>query len=160
MKGPHVKQIQNYACHCLGLKSCFQQPGDGREHPQIPAHDLVWGVVMGRILRIPSFLRLEWLVHSPVRAELGIAKPFGDDAPAYGTQRMDPEATRLALAAALHQAKRNKAFENSRFIGLARDGTGAGHTYKEPCPLCDPIIDLCKKKECNNRGRSLHLCPD
>jgi hypothetical protein len=54
---------------------------------------------------------------------------------------MDPETTRLALAAALHQAKRNKAFENSRFIGLALDGTGAGRTYKEPCPLCDPIKD-------------------
>jgi hypothetical protein len=54
---------------------------------------------------------------------------------------MDPETTRVALAAALHQAKRNKAFENSRFIGLALDGTGAGRTYKEPCPLCDPIKD-------------------
>src|SRR5260370_14669462 len=41
----------------------------------------------------------------------------------------------------LHQAKRNKAFENSRFLGLALDGTGAGRTYKEPCPLCDPIKD-------------------
>ena len=35
------------------------------------------------------------------------------------TERMDPETTRLALAVALHQAKRNKAFENSRRIGLA-----------------------------------------
>ena len=51
---------------------------------------------------------------------------------------MDPETTRVALAAALHQAKRNKAFENSRFIGLALDGTGAGQPDKEPCPLCDP----------------------
>jgi hypothetical protein len=141
LRGPHVKQIQNYACHCLGLKSYFQQPGDGREHPQIRAHDLVWGVVLGRILRIPSFLRLEWLVHSQVRAELGIAKPFGDDALAYCTERMDAEATRWALTAALHQAKRNKAFENSHFIGLALDGTGAGRTYKEPCPQCDPIKD-------------------
>jgi Transposase DDE domain len=96
---------------------------------------------MGRILRMPSFLRLEWLVHSPVRAELGIAKPFGDDALAYCTERMDAETTRVALAATLHQAKRNKAFENSRFIGLALDGTGAGRTYKEPCALCDPIQD-------------------
>jgi hypothetical protein len=141
LKGPHARQIRNYANHCLGLKSYFQQPGDGRTQPYIPARDLVWAVVMGRILRIPSFLRLEWLVHSPVRAELGIATPFGDDALAYCTERMDPETTRLALAAALHQAKRNKAFENSRFIGLAVDGTGAGHTYKEPCPLCDPIKD-------------------
>lgn len=141
MKGPHARQIQNYACHCLGLKAWFRNPGDGRVHPHIPAADLVWTMVMGRILRIPSFLRLEWLVHSPVRAELGITAPFGDDALAYCTERMDPEATRVALASALHQAKRNKAFENSRFIGLAVDGTGAGRTYKDACPLCDPVKD-------------------
>lgn len=141
MKGPHVRQIQNYAHHCLGLKSYFQKPGDGRTYPQIPASDLVWSVVIGRILREPSFLRLEWLAHSPVRAELGLQRPFGDDALAYCTERMHPETTRAALAAALHQAKRNKAFENSRFLGLALDGTGAGRTYKDPCPLCDPIKD-------------------
>lgn len=141
MKGPHVRQIQNYADHCLGLKSYFQRPGDARAHPHIPARDLVWAVVIGRILRVLSFLRLEWLAHTPVRAELGIEGQFGDDALAYCTERMDPERTRVALAAALHQAKRNKAFENSRFIGLALDGTGAGRTYKEPCPLCDPIVD-------------------
>ena len=141
LKGPHARQIQNYACHCLALKSYFQQPGDGRAHPHIPAGDMVWTVVMGRILRVTSFLRLEWLVHSPARPGLGVKAPFGDDALAYCTERMDPETTRLALAAALRQAKRNKAFENSRFIGLALDGTGAGRTYKEPCPLCDPVID-------------------
>jgi len=141
LRGPHVKQIQNYARHCLGLKSYFQRPGDGRLHPHIPACDLVWAVVIGHVLRVPSFLRLEWLAHSPVRTELGIQSQFGDDALAYCTARMDPEATRVALAAALHQAKRNKAFENSRFIGLAVDGTGAGRTYKEPCRLCDPIKD-------------------
>jgi hypothetical protein len=31
--------------------------------------------------------------------------------------------------------------KNSRFIGLALDGTGAGRTYKEPCSLCGPIRD-------------------
>ena len=141
MKGPHARQIQNYACHCLGLKSYFQHPGDGRAQPRIPAGDMLWAVVMGRILRVPSFLRLEWLVHSPVRAELGVRTPFGDDALAYCTERMDPEVTRVALAAVLRQAKRNKAFENSRFIGLALDGTGAGRTYKNPCPLCVPVKD-------------------
>jgi hypothetical protein len=141
LKGPHVKQIQNYACHCLGLKSYFQRPGDGRAHPRIRARDVVWAVVIGHILRIASFLRLEWLAHSPVRAELGIQSQFGDDALAYCTERLDPETTRLALAQALHQAKRNKTFENSRFIGLALDGTGAGRTSQEPCPLCDPIQD-------------------
>jgi hypothetical protein len=133
--------MQNYACHSLALKSYFQQPGDGRTQSYIPASDIVWAVVMGHILRVNSFLRLEWLVHSPARAGLSVKTPFGDDALAYCTERMDPETTRLALAGALHQAKRNKAFENSRFIGLALDGTGAGRTYKEPCPLCDPVKD-------------------
>jgi hypothetical protein len=123
------------------LKSYFQQPGDGRAHPHISASDIVWAIVMSRILRVTSFLRLEWLVHSPARAGLSVQAPFGDDALAYCTERMDPETTRLALVGALHQAKRNKAFENSRFIGLALDGTGAGRTYKEPCPLCDPVKD-------------------
>lgn len=141
MTGPHARQIQNYACHCLGLKSYFQQPGDGRVHPHISAFDIVWAVVIGRILRVTSFLRLEWLMHSAARAGCGVKVPFGDDVLAYCTERMEPETTRLALAAALHQAKRNKAFENSRFIGLALDGTGAGRTYKEPCALCDPVKD-------------------
>ena len=101
------------------MKNYFQQPGDGRTQPHIPATDIVWAVVMSRILRITSFLRLEWLVHSAARIGLGVRAAFGDDALAYCTERMNPESTRLALAAALHQAKRNKAFENSRFIGLA-----------------------------------------
>ncbi len=141
MKGPHVQHIHNYACHCLGLKSYFQRPGDSRAHPRVCARDVVWAVVIGHILRLASFLRLEWLAHSPVCTELGLRGRFGDDTLAYCTERMDPETTRVALAAVLRQAKRNKAFENSRFIGLALDGTGAGRTYKEPCPLCDPVQD-------------------
>ena len=121
LKGPHAGHVQNYACHCLGLKSYFQQSGDGRAHPHIPASDIVWTVVMGRILRVPSFLRLEWLVHSPARAGLGVKVSFGDDTLAYCTERMVPETTRRALAAALHQAKRNKAFAKQP---LHRPGVG------------------------------------
>jgi hypothetical protein len=97
--------------------------------------------VIARILRVLSFFRLDWLAHSAARAQLGIVAPFGDDALAYCSELMDPETTRVALAAALHQAKRNKAFESSRCIGLAVDGAGAWRTYKGPCPLCDPIKD-------------------
>jgi hypothetical protein len=135
----------------VGLKSYFQRPGDGRVRPHIPARHLVWAVVIGHVLRVVSFLRLEWLAHSPVRAESGIKRQFGDDALAYCSERMDPEATRLALASALHQAKRNKAFENSRFIGLALDGTGAGCTHKEPCRLCDPVPSGRERRSASRR---------
>ena len=57
-------------CHALGLKSYFQHPGDRRAHPHISAADIVWAIVMSRILRVTGFLRLEWLVHSPARTGL------------------------------------------------------------------------------------------
>jgi hypothetical protein len=40
----------------------FRQPGDGSAYPHRSASDLIWAVVMGRILRVTSFLRLVWLV--------------------------------------------------------------------------------------------------
>jgi len=141
MKGPSAQAVRNYASHCVGLKSYLKHPGDGRPQPQIPAPDLLWGLLISTILRVSSSHHLEWLVHSPARTGLGVGRPFGDDALAYFIQRLDPEGTRGALAAALKQAKRNKAFENSPRIGLALDGTGAGRTYKPPCPLCHPVKD-------------------
>ena len=95
LTGPQASHIQNYACHCLALKAYFRQPGDGRIQPYIPASDIVWSVVMSRILRVTSFLRLERLLHSPGRAGIGVKAPFGDDALAYCAERMDPETTPL-----------------------------------------------------------------
>jgi hypothetical protein len=40
--------------------------------------------------------------------------------------RLDPAPTRAALAAVLRRAKRNKAFEDCRFVGLVVDGTTGG----------------------------------
>jgi hypothetical protein len=141
MKGPSGQGVQNYASYCLGLKSYLQHPGHGRPPPEIPARELVWGLLISNILRVSSFHRLEWLVHSPARRGLGGGRQFGDDALAYFTERLNPEVSRGALAATLKQTKRNQAFENRPRIGLALDGTGAGRTYKQPCSLCHPVKD-------------------
>ena len=37
---------------------------------------------------------------------------------AYFTERLDPAMTRQAAVTAVHQAKRHKAFDDCRFIGL------------------------------------------
>jgi hypothetical protein len=141
VKAPSPQHIRHYAAYCLGLKSYLKKPGDGRHHPSIAAAPLLWAILMGYILRLCSFARLEWLAHSPARAGLGLSQAFSDDTLAYFTERLDAHTTRLALAQTLRQAKRNKAFENSRFIGLAIDGTGAGYTCKSPCLLCHPVKD-------------------
>jgi len=41
----------------------------------------------------------------------------------------------------VRRAKRNKAFDNSPFIGLALDGTGAGRSEQARCALCHPVRD-------------------
>jgi hypothetical protein len=60
----------------------------------------------------------------------------GWDTLAYFTGRLDPKCTRDALVRLLRRAKRNKAFENSRSIGLAVDGSGVGRSRKRKCRLC------------------------
>jgi len=141
VSGPSVLKIFQYAAHCLGLKRYFQRPGDGRRRPRIPAQALVWSLLIAHLLRASSYLRVEWLVRSPARPGLGVGTAFGDDALAYFTERLDAEHTRTALGSALQHAKRNKVFDHTRFIGLALDGTGAGRTQKQACPLCHPIKD-------------------
>ena len=85
-----------------------------------------------------TFAAIEGLVGSPARRNLSVSRSFGDDALGYFTARLDPAPTRAALAAVLHRAKRNKAFEDCRFVGLAIDGTTGGRRRKKGCPLCRP----------------------
>lgn len=58
---------------------------------------------------------------------------------------MDPEATRSALVDVLHRAKRNKAFQEDPYIGLAIDGTTVGRCGQSSCSLCRPYRNA--KKE-------------
>lgn len=102
---------------------------------------LLWALLVGHVLREWTFHGLEALVRSPARRVLGVGRSFGDDALAYFTERLDPGPTRAALAATVRRAKRNKAFGKSGWIGLAIDGTGAGHCQVEGCALCHPLRD-------------------
>ena len=120
------------------MAAYFQCPGDGRRSHRIPAKDLLWSIVLGTLLRQVAFLALEALAGSTARPNLGVSRSFGDDALGYFTERLDPAPTRAALAAVLRRAKRNKAFERCRFVGLALDGTTAGRRRNQGCPLCRP----------------------
>ncbi|MFH1266257.1 MAG: transposase [Planctomycetota bacterium] len=88
---------------------------------------------------------MEQLVRSPVRRALCVSTNFGDDALGYFTERLDPAVTRGALFQTVRLAKRNKAFDNCRFLGLAIDGTSAGRSAKQECALCRPFRNA--KKE-------------
>jgi len=138
MKGPTPRRLQKYVARCLGLKAYLQSPGDGRMQPQIPAAALLWTLLMGQVLREWAFHALEALVRSRARRALGVGRAFGDDALAYFTERLAAAPTRAALAQAVRRAKRNKAFDHCRFLGLSVDGTTVGRCAQQACGWCRP----------------------
>ena len=116
-------------------------PSDGRVQPRIASSVLLWALLLGYILREHSFLAIEAWGRSAGRVDLGIGQRFGDDTLGYFTERLSPERTRQEAVSVLKRAKRNKAFDDCRYIGLAIDGTGAGHSRKARCRLCRPVRD-------------------
>jgi hypothetical protein len=110
MSGPTPRRLLHFVTRGLRLQKYLQDPGDGRRQPQIPAKALLWSLLIGQVLRACSFLSVERLVRSSARRALAVSRSFSDDALDYFTERFDPTVTRVALARALQQAKRNKAF--------------------------------------------------
>lgn len=130
---------------CLGLKPFFQDCGDGRVKPRKPAATLVWALLAGQWLRQISFFAIEQLVSDAGPRKLGLRTDFGDDTLSYFTERLDPARTRQSLVDTLHRAKRNKAFENSRSMGLAIDGTTVGRCREAGCEWCRPFRNAKKQ---------------
>jgi len=138
VKGPTPRRLHKYIAGCLHLKRYLRSPGDGRGEGRIPAATLLWALLMGALLRRAAFAAIEALVRSPARRALAVSRSFGDDALGYFTERLDLAVTRRAVVTAVRQAKRNKAFDNCPFIGLALDGTSTGRSRRKVCPLCRP----------------------
>jgi hypothetical protein len=138
MNGPSPRRLLHFVTRRLRLQQYLRDPGDGRRQPQIPAQLLLWGLLVGQVLRQYSFHAVEALVRSPARRNLPLSAAFSEDALGYFTERLDPGPTRQALLSLVRRAKRNKAFENCYRIGLAIDGTGAGWRTQQGCSLCRP----------------------
>jgi len=139
VREPSPRRLKNYAVKCLRLKSYLRSPGDGRTQGRIPGTALIWALLMGALLRRVAFAALEALVRSRARRALELSRSFGDDALSYFTERLNPSVTRQAVVTAVREAKRHKAFDDCRFIGLALDGTGAGRSQEKGCDWCRPV---------------------
>lgn len=70
---------------------------------------------------------------------MGVRTSFGDDVLGYLTERLDVNRLRSTAVGIVRQAKRNKAFDEYRWIGLALDGTGTGRSHEKKCDDCRPI---------------------
>jgi hypothetical protein len=132
------RHLLHYVTRRLRLRRYLKDAGDGRQQPQIPAQALLWALLIGQILRESSFHAVEALARSAARRTLCIATAFCDATLGYFTERLDPGPTRQALLSLIRGAKRNKAFDDCRWIGLAIDGTGAGWRSQQGCNFCRP----------------------
>jgi len=140
VKRSALERFRRYVFRGLRLEGYLGRPGDGRRRPRIAARDLLWSLLAGQMLRETSHHAVEALVRSPARRALGVARDFGDDTLSYFTERLAAEPLRAALAGVVRLAKRNKAFERARWIGLALDGTGAAAGVAHRCALCHPVV--------------------
>ena len=139
MRRVGIRPFLRHAARFASVRQYFRSPGDGRLRPQIPAAVLLRALLVTRLLRGESFLAVEAWVRSPARRGMGVRQSFGDDALAYFTERLEVGRLRSGIAGVVKQAKRNKAFQDSRWIGLALDGTGAGRSEKNRCADCRPV---------------------
>jgi hypothetical protein len=138
VKRPTLRGLRKSAAKYLDLKSYLQSPGDGRSEARLPAAALLGALLAGALLRRLTFAGIEALVRSSARRALPVWRRFGDDALGYFTERR-------AAVTAVRQAKRHKAFDDCRFIGLALNGTGAGRSREKGCRWCRPYRN--RKKE-------------
>ncbi len=138
---PTPRALLRLVLHHLGLQRYLDQPGDGRPQPAIPARVLLWAMLVGRVLRENSFYGMEQIVRLVGCRVLGLEQSFSNDALNYFVERFDPATSRSALIEVVRHAKRGKAFQDCRFIGLALDGTGAGRSQQSHCAWCRPIRD-------------------
>jgi hypothetical protein len=138
VSGPTPRHLLHYVTRRLRLRRYLEDPGDGRQQPQIPAAALLWALLVGQILRQSSFHAVEALVRSAAGKNLLVCASFSDDTLGYFTERLDPGPSRQALLSLVRRAKRNKAFDDCRWIGLAIDGSGAGWRTQHGCALCRP----------------------
>jgi hypothetical protein len=145
MSGPAPRHLLQFVTRRLRLRKYLRDPGDGRPQPQISAQLLLWTLLVGQILRQYSFHAVEALACSAARRKLCVGKSFSEDTLGYFTERLDPAPTRQALLSIVQRAKRNKAFHQCSWIGLAVDGTGAGWRRRSGCSLCRPRRDAQKE---------------
>ena len=138
---PTPPALLRFVLHRLGLQRYLAKPGDGRPQPIIAARVLLWAMLVGRILREISFYGMEQIVRVAGCRVLGLEQSFSNDTLSYFVERLDPATSRAALLEVMRHAKRGKAFQDCRFIGLALDGTGAGRSQQSHCAWCRPIRD-------------------
>jgi hypothetical protein len=113
---------------------------DHRCDPKIPPAVLFTTLLLGALLRVPSFLQLQKeTARRGIQRLLSWSRRLSDDALAYGAEHADLEALRGLLVAVNRTLKQNKAFETAKINGLLVVAIDANEQFSSRarcCPDC------------------------
>jgi Transposase DDE domain len=133
-------QFWHYVTKVFALPARLRAIGDERPQPVIPPRVLSASLLLGAVLRVPSFLQLE--AESTRRGWqrlVGWPQPISDDALGYVLERYRIQDWRAVLVAVNRTLKANKAFESAKINGrlvVALDGNEQFKSQRRCCPDC------------------------
>ncbi len=120
------------------LAGCF---GDSRQDPDIPSRAVGLSLLLGEVVKIPSFLQLEEETKLPQwQRWVGYHRPISHDTFGYASNRMNPEKLRRAGTFINRKLKRGKAFEENKINGLLAVSLDANEQFCSDHRCCEDCL--------------------
>jgi hypothetical protein len=136
-----LAQFLHYVEKVFALKALLRGVRDRRPYPQIPTLPILLCLLLGVVLRVPSYLDLAGQTQRRRRWRhlCRLKGPVGHDLFAYVTERLSLADLRHSLACAAKTFKANKALESCKINGLlflSLDANEHFHTRSYCCEFC------------------------
>jgi hypothetical protein len=114
---------------------------DSRPQPDIPSRSVWLSLVLGEVMRVPSFLQLEQETKLPQwQRWVGYPGPISHDTFGYVSERLDPEQLRRGACWINRQLKRGKAFEAGKHKGLLAVNLDANEQFCSDHRCCEDCL--------------------
>jgi hypothetical protein len=139
-----LSQFVHYAQKRFDLSLLAGGFTDSRPQPDIPSRSVWLSLVLGEVVRVPSFLQLEQETKLPQWPRwVGHPGPISHDPFGYVSERLDPEQWRRGACWINHKLKRGKAFAAGKHQGLLPVNLDANEPFCSD-PRCGPD---CRSRE-------------
>jgi nitroreductase len=135
-----LRQFWHYTAKIFDLPRCLRSVRCRRSDPTVPTWAVTATLLLGALLRRPSFLQIQFESRRPGwQRLLGYAREITDDRMAYVCERYELADLRGVLIQTNRTLKRNKALESAKIQGLlvvAIDANEQFQSRKRCCAHC------------------------
>ena len=146
-----IGQFWRYVTKVYDLPRRLRAVRDTRPSPVIPTVCASASLLLGAVLRLPSFHQMaKDSGRAGWRRLLNLPHRLQDDFLAYVTERYRPEDWRELLASVNRRLKQNRAFESAKINGLLVVAIDANEQFKSRHRCCDACC--CRKVKVRNRA--------